>query len=179
MEDDAGKPAIIDDEQTQRFSAFISYSHADASVVRKLHSQIEAYRLPKGLGSIDALNRKRRGIGRVFRDREDMSAAQDLSLAVKDALDRSEVLVVACSPEAKASQWVDQEIVYFRERHPDRPILAAILSGEPSEAFPVSLTSGGAEPLAADLRKEGDGWRLGFLKVVAGIAGTAKDNCAA
>ena len=176
MEDKAGEPAIIDDVHAPRFSAFISYSHADAAMVRKLHSQIEGYRLPKGLGSIDALNQKRRDVGKIFRDREDLSAAQDLSLAVKEALDRSEVLVVACSPDAKASQWVDQEIAYFRERHPDRPILAAILSGEPDEAFPTSLTVGGAEPLAADLRKEGDGWRLGFLKVVAGIAGVPLDR---
>ncbi|MDJ0642178.1 MAG: toll/interleukin-1 receptor domain-containing protein [Erythrobacter sp.] len=176
MEYDAGETNSVETANEQRFSAFISYSHADAATVRKLHSQLESYRMPKGLGGIDALNRKRGGIGKVFRDRDDLSAAQDLSAAVKDALERSAVLVVACSPDAKASQWVDQEIAYFRERHPDRPILAAILRGEPQEAFPAALTDGGTEPLAADLRKEGDGWRLGFLKVVAGIAGVPLDR---
>ncbi len=176
MEDEAGTTEIIDGTNAPDFSAFISYSHADAAKVRKLHSQIESYRLPAGLGSIDALNSRKGRIGKVFRDREDLSAAQDLSAAVKDALDRSHVLVVACSPDAKASQWVDQEIAFFRERHPDRPILAAILRGEPDEAFPGALTEGGSEPLAADLRKQGDGWRLGFLKVVAGIAGVPLDR---
>lgn len=176
MEYETGQPNSIETASDPRFSAFISYSHADAVAVRKLHAQIENYRLPKGLGGIDALNRKRDRVGRVFRDREDLSAAQDLSAAVKDALKRSEVLVVACSPDAKASHWVDQEIAYFRECHPDRPILAAILRGEPAEAFPLALTEGGAEPLAADLRKQGDGWRLGFLKVVAGIAGVPLDR---
>ncbi len=176
MEDKAGEPAVIEESSAPRFSAFISYSHTDAAKVRKLHSQIEAYRLPKDIGSIDTLNRKGRSLGKIFRDREDLSAAEDLSKAVKDALNNSQVLVVACSPDAKASQWVDQEIAYFRERHPDRPILAAILRGEPSEAFPAALTEGGAEPLAADLRKQGDGWKLGFLKVVAGIAGVPLDR---
>ena len=176
MEDEAGTAEIIDDERAPQFSAFISYSHADAAEVRKLHSQIESYRLPADLGSIDALNRRKGRIGKVFRDREDLSAAQDLSAAVKDVLARSQVLIVACSPDARASQWVDQEIAYFRERHPHRPILAAILRGEPDEAFPAALIADGAEPLAADLRKQGDGWRLGFLKVVAGIAGVPLDR---
>ncbi|MEO1730943.1 MAG: toll/interleukin-1 receptor domain-containing protein [Pseudomonadota bacterium] len=157
-------------EDRHTFSAFISYSHADAAKVRKLHSQLEAYRLPKGLGSIGTQNSHNGRLGKVFRDREDLSAAQDLSAAVTDALDRTQVLVVACSPAAKASHWVNQEVLYFRDRHPDRPILAAILAGDPEEAFPPALLEGGAEPLAADLRKEGDGWRLGFLKTVAGIA---------
>ncbi|MEL7216900.1 MAG: toll/interleukin-1 receptor domain-containing protein [Pseudomonadota bacterium] len=176
MEDDTGDSTVVEQAREQSFSAFISYSHADAAAVRKLHSRIEAYRLPKGLGGIDTLNQKGKGVGKVFRDREDLSAAQDLSLAVKDALDRSGVLVVACSPDAKASRWVNQEIEYFCERYPDRPVLAAILRGEPEEAFPAALIRDGAEPLAADLRKQGDGKRLGFLKVVAGIAGVPLDR---
>lgn len=62
-----------------------------------------------------------------------------------------------------------KEIELFRALHPDRPILAAIVRGELAEAFPAPFMDG-AEPLAADLRREGDGWRLGFLKIIAGIA---------
>lgn len=158
-----------------RFSAFLSYCHTDAVLTRKLHAQIEAYRLPIGMGSIGTLSGRGGRLGRVFRDREDFSAAHDLSAAVKDALDHSQVLVVACSPDAKSSRWVNQEITYFRSQHPGRSILAAILRGEPQEAFPTALLEGGLEPLAADLRKEKDGWHLGFLKIVAGIAGIPLD----
>src|SRR5436190_415085 len=45
----------------------------------------------------------------------------------------------------------------------------------PAAAFPEALLDG-REPLAADLRKHGDGRRLGFLKVVAGIAGVPLDS---
>lgn len=157
------------------FKAFISYSHADARLVRKLHSQLEAYRLPKGLGEISAQNAFSHGLGKIFRDREYLSVAQDLSSTVKDALGQSEVLLVVCSPNAKGSHWVEREIQYFRGLHPDRPILAALVDGEPVEAFPLALTEDGMEPLAADLRKEGDGWKLGFLKLVAGIVGVPLD----
>ena len=38
---------------TQRYSAFISYSHADTAVARWLHRALETYRLPKGLVGMD------------------------------------------------------------------------------------------------------------------------------
>jgi tetratricopeptide (TPR) repeat protein len=81
-----------------------------------------------------------------------------------------------CSPDAKASQWVSEEIRLFQSLHPDRPVLAALVRGEPSEAFPEVLSEGGLEPLASDMRKEGDGPSLGFLKIVAGIAGVPLDS---
>ncbi|MBV7260321.1 toll/interleukin-1 receptor domain-containing protein [Erythrobacter crassostreae] len=175
MENQSSVTSETEDEHQNYFGAFISYSHADGKAVRKLHRQIEAYRLPKGLGSVRSLNGEPGKLGKVFRDREDLSAAEDLSGAVRAALDGSQVLVVVCSPAAKSSHWVGQEIAYFREQHPTRPILAAIVDGEPKAAFPSALTTGGIEPLAADLRREGDGWKLGFLKVVAGIAGVPLD----
>lgn len=159
-----------------RFKAFVSYSHADQAAAQRLHRKLEAYRLPKHLraDASQALPSDGR-IGAIFRDREDLPAAEDLSESVKAALSASEALVVLCSPDAQKSPWVAREIELFREIHPDRPVLAAILRGDPSEAFPEPLTQG-REPLAADLRKEGDGPRLGFLKVVAGIAGVPLDT---
>ncbi|HLL29999.1 MAG TPA: hypothetical protein VK403_03280, partial [Allosphingosinicella sp.] len=63
----------------------------------------------------------------------------------------------------------------FRELHPGRPVFTAIVDGEPGQCFSAALLEGGTEPLAADLRKEGDGRRLGFLKLVAGLAGVGLD----
>lgn len=162
-----------------RFKAFVSYSHADKVAAQKLHRKLEAYRLPAHLRAVtnDASGANANSDGRIgviFRDREDLPAAEDLSESVKAALSASEALVVLCSPDAQKSPWVAREIELFRELHPDRPVLAAILRGEPDDAFPEPLKQG-REPLAADLRKEGDGLRLGFLKVVAGIAGVPLD----
>lgn len=155
---------------TPLFRAFLSYSHVDKAAAQRLHRKLENYRLPGHLRQTGA-NRR---IGKVFRDREDLPAATDLSVSVRQALAASSSLIVLCSPNAKASPWVAREIALFRELHPDRPILAALLSGEPDEAFPAPLHNDG-EPLAADLRKDGDGYRLGFLKVVAGVMGVPLD----
>lgn len=152
------------------FRAFLSYSHADKAAAQRLHRKLESYRLPGHLREAGAGSR----IGKVFRDREDLPAATDLSASVRQALAATQTLIVLCSPDAKASRWVAQEIALFRELHPGRPILAALLRGEPGEAFPSTLHDNG-EPLAADLRQEGDGYRLGFLKVVAGVVGVPLD----
>jgi tetratricopeptide (TPR) repeat protein len=162
------------DPHAVRFRAFVSYSHADAAIAQRLHRKIETYQLPRRLQSDSKTSKNNGRLGRIFRDREDLPAAEDLSESVKRALAGSRVLVVVCSPDARESIWVAREIELFRALHPDRPILAALVRGEPEEAFPPALLDG-AEPLAADLRKQGDGWRLGFLKIVAGIAGVPLD----
>jgi len=157
-----------------RYRAFVSYSHADESHARWLHQKLETYRLPRQVAHLAAAGERQGRIGPVFRDREELPAAQDLSEAVKEALAASDTLVVLCSLHARQSPWVAREIELFRAIAPGRPILAAILHGEPSEGFPEPLLAGG-EPLAADLRKEGDGKRLGLLKIVAGITGVPLD----
>jgi hypothetical protein len=160
-----------------RFRAFVSYSHTDQAFAARLQKRLETYRLPPRIPevaeSFDAAPPGR--IGPIFRDREDLPAAQDLSTAVKEALAVSRALIVLCSPEAARSRWVTREIELFRELHVERPVLAVLVRGDPAEAFPAALTAGGAEPLAADLRPGGDGNRLAFLKIVAGIAGVPLD----
>lgn len=156
-------------EPGERFRAFMSYSHADSRAARWLHWRLETYRLPRHVRAASGDK-----LGRIFRDREDFPAAADLSESVRLALAASDALIVLCSPEAKASPWVAREIAVFRELHPGRPVLAALIRGEPAESFPPALTERG-EPIAADMRREGDGGRLGFLKIVAGLADVPLD----
>lgn len=152
-----------------RYRAFISYSHRDAVFAARLHRRLEGYVLPKRLGA-------GRRLTPIFKDREELPAAHDLSAQVRAALAASDCLIVVCSPDAAASPWVGREIALFRELHPERPILAALIRGEPAEAFPPALAAGGVEPLAADFRKEADGERLALLKLVAGIAAVGVDQ---
>jgi hypothetical protein len=159
------------------YVAFISYSHKDAAIGRWLHRKLEGYRLPRRLAGTDGED----GIVPVrltpiFRDRDELPAAGDLSEKVRAALALSRNLIVICSPHSSASPWVAKEIATFRELHPERPIFTAIVEGEPGECFAPALLEGGLEPLAADLRKEGDGRRLGLLKLVAGLAGVGLDS---
>jgi hypothetical protein len=165
-----------------RYKAFLSYSHKDATAAGRLHRRLEAYRLPKRLVG----NEAGRGpvpprLWPIFRDREEMAASTDLSETVRAALSESAALIVLCSPSAAASLWVSEEIESFRKLHPDRPVLAAILAGDPPACFPAALRArepdgSWHEPLATDLRREGDGQHLGLLKLVAGITGVALDD---
>lgn len=156
-----------------QYRAFISYSHADTPFAQSLHRRIERYRLPAGADG------QRERLAPVFLDRAELAAAPDLSDQVREALARSAALIVVASPRARASRWVDQEIALFRAIHPDRPVLAALIDGEPQEAFPPALVAyqgRAVEPLAADFRKGADGQRLGLLKIIAGLSGQPLDR---
>ena len=151
-----------------QYRAFISYSHADARFGGWLHRRLENARLPDGSR-----------LAPIFIDRAELAAGSDLSAQVRDALSRSAALVVVASPAARASRWVGQEIELFRELHPERPILAALVASEPDEAFPPALLGQAGrtlEPLAADFREGQDGKRLGLLKIVAGLTGQPLDR---
>ena len=178
-----------------RFKAFISYSHSDRAVADKLMRDLESYSLPRKLVDTLGMDSSRpHKIGRVFRDREELPAAEDLSTEVKKALAQSEYLIVLCSPMAAASRWVNREIIEFKKLTGERRVLSVILSGEPfasskndptQECLPPALrfklgkngrlTKTPAEPLAADFRKIGDGRRNGFLKIVAGLMNVGLD----
>jgi hypothetical protein len=173
-----------------RYKAFLSYSHADKRAAERLFNRLESYRLPRRLlDSRDDGAPRAAGLGVFFRDREELPASGDLGREVRQALSQSEFLIVLCSPDAARSQWVDKEIAEFKAMRGEGNILAAVIDGEPfaqgkpgaAECFPHSLRfrvdSSGAltaervEPLAADFRAGRDGERLGFLKLVAALAG--------
>jgi TIR domain-containing protein len=169
-------------ESEDRYWAFISYSHRDAGFGRKIHRRLENYVLPARLVDQETRQGKvPRRLAPIFRDRDELPAAHNLTAEVRAALKASRSLVVICTPTAAQSTWVAREIELFRELHPDRPILAALVKGEPEDSFPDAMRQAGAdgaiiEPLAADFRTDGDGTRPALLKLVAGIVGIGLDQ---
>jgi len=172
---------------TFRFKAFISYSHRDRAWSAWLQRSLEAYRVPKRLvGSEGEFGSVPRRLTPVFRDREDLPSASDLSGKVKEALEASEALIVVCSPASAGSKWVNEEIRYFRSLGREDRIFALIVDGDPQpddpgqQCFPSALTTGldgtPCEPLAADARKWADGKLLAKLKIVSGILGIRLDD---
>ena len=164
-------------DSVRPFRAFVSYCHADAVFAARLQRRLEAYRLPRRLvDRVAPLPGQGQGrVGPIFRDRDDLSAAEDLSAAVRAAIAASSALIVIASPDAAGSHWVTREIDLFRELHPKALVLVALVRGEPDAALPGALVAGGVEPLAADFRQNGDGERLAFLKIVAGLVGVPLD----
>jgi tetratricopeptide (TPR) repeat protein len=172
---------------TFRFKAFISYSHRDREWSAWLQRSLETYRIPKRLvGTKSGFGPVPRRLTPVFRDREDLPPAFDLSTKVKESLETSETLIVICSPSAARSTWVNEEIRYFQSLGREERILALIVDGDPQpddpgqQCFPSALMAkldgSPREPLAADARKWADGKLLAKLKIVSGILGIRLDD---
>ena len=180
-----------------RYYAFLSYSHKDKELAEWLHRELEKFRVPGALaGRLTAHGVVPRRLTPIFRDQHDLSAGDDLAVEIEAALAASQFLVVLCSPEASKSRWTNLEIESFKRTRPEGCVLAAVAAGEPfasdipgrehEECFPPALrykydrrghqTTKRAEPLAADFREGGEGRRIAFLKLVAGMLGVGLDE---
>ena len=180
-----------------RYYAFLSYSHQDKDLADWLHRELEKFRVPNSLaGRLTANGVVPRRLTPIFRDQQDLSAGGELADEIKAALAASQFLIVLCSPTAAKSRWTNAEIESFKHTRPEGCVLAAVADGEPfatdivgrenEECFPPGLrfkydrrghrTTKRAEPLAADFREMGDGKRVAFLKLVAGMLGVGLDE---
>ena len=185
------------EKNSYKYKAFISYSHKDEKWGRWLHRGIEGYRIPKGLVGRDTLNGPvPKRLFPLFRDREELPTASDLSEIIDQALIDSSHLIVICSPNSAKSQWVNEEVKAFKKLGKQNRILCLIVDGEPNadskpemgleECFPPAvkvaadeegnLTDIQAEPIAADAREGKDGKANAMMKVLAGLLGVGFDE---
>jgi len=167
-----------------KYWAFISYSSKDKKWGQWLHRRLENYSIPKDFQGLELDGGVKIGknLRPIFRDRDELSSSAELSESINEALTDSRYLIVLCSKNSAKSQWVNKEIEDFKALSPEneKRILALILDGEPNassnneilnteECFPAALQYP-LEPLAGDLRKDGDGKERGLLKILAGVS---------
>ncbi len=169
-----------------KYCGFLSYSHRDARVAKRLHRALERYRLPKEVAG----GRPDRRLGRFFRDQDELPGATRLGAALEGALADSQSLIVIASPDAARSEWVNAEVRYFQRREGAR-VLAFIVRGRPDaddpeeQCFPPALRFEHDEhgralarradpPLAPELAKEG--FEHAFVRLVAGLVGASFDD---
>jgi WD40 repeat protein len=191
------RPAPSDNPASaSAYRVFISYRHVepDRKWAKWLHSALETYRVPQAIADERCLGRR---IGQVFRDEEELAASPDLNKEIRQALDRSDYLIVVCSPRTPHSKWVNAEVDHFRTIGREDRILALLIEGEPAEAFPTSLCAirgsltnrndlpsnqiETVEPLAADVRPaQGESlWRRrrrALIRLLAPILGCRFDD---
>jgi tetratricopeptide (TPR) repeat protein len=179
-----------------KYRAFITYSHQDARWGSWLHKSLESYRPPKKLvGTTTARGVIPKRLSPVFRDREELASATDLSAAINDALQGSACQIIICSPQAAKSRWVNEEILAFKRLGREDRIYCLIVDGEPNaselpgreqeECFPPALrfrlgpdgnlSDTRTEPIAADARAGKDGKTRAKLKLIAGMLGVGFD----
>ena len=118
------------EDESYRYFAFLSYSHADNARGIRLHGALEKYKIP------DRLRKDRRGhplplrLYPIFRDRDELASSASLSADIREALDGARHLIVVCSPAAARSAWVNEEILHFRKRGLASRILCYVVGGE-------------------------------------------------
>lgn len=151
--DGPGAPAAVDDAPL-RHDAFISYSRKNEEFARGLEQALERYAPPRGL----AVPRRRLDI---FRDSSDFTGGE-YHQRLEQHLSASAKLIVVCSPEARGSAYVNDEIRCFARLRGVENIVPVLLAGVPNNeaapgqpaprAFPDALCELMPIPLAIDFR---------------------------
>lgn len=141
--------------------AFISYSRKDTGFARLLEKALEAYRPPKDLSVAQ------RHLA-IFRDEGDLTGVEYFA-SIERSLSDSTRLIVICSPHARSSTYVNDEIERFVKLRGADNVVPILLSGIPNneartpddaeQAFPAALCQALAMPLAVpyrgfDMRKD-------------------------
>jgi WD40 repeat protein len=139
--------------QPRTFRAFISYRHLDNRREGRrwaewLQRFLESYRVP------ESLRQQRSKAGQelppslypVFRDEEELTPGGQLGEAIEKALQRSDWLIVLCSPRSANSPWVNAEIRRFQELGKGHRIIPVLIDGEPNAAPTVQSASEPAAP---------------------------------
>ena len=159
------------DSEGFKYYAFISYSHKDKKIAKKLQKRLESYHLPSSLQkSFPTLPKK---LTPVFIDESNLVATGSLKAALQSNLARSNYLILICSPNSARSEYVNDEVDYFIRSGRADHIIPLIVGGIPyaqdssMECFPPAILALSREDelLGIDLKKFGV--RDAFLRVIA------------
>lgn len=139
---------LEDSDSVFVYDAFLSYSsRSDYQGARRIETFLESFhRSVARVANVRPLQICRDGSDfRLPRKRaEDESTVDAVLQIVGKELSKSKALLVLCSPSARGSYYVNQEISLWLEKFSDRPILPVILQAKapaehPEECFPQAL----------------------------------------
>lgn len=109
--------------QQFKYRAFISYSHAaDGKLAPALQSAL--HRFAKPWYRLRAM--------RVFRDKTSLAMTPELWPSIKRALSESEYFLLLASPQAKKSQWVQQEVEWWCDHRSSDTLFIVLTDGDVS-----------------------------------------------
>ena len=159
------------EKETFKYYAFISYSHADKKIAKKLQKRLQSYHLPSALRKSKPSLPK--NLNPVFLDESDLVASGTLKTALQSNLERSNYLIVICSPKSAKSEYVNDEVEYFINNGRTDHIIPFIVDGVPhsrdasSECFPPAILNLPRENelLGIDLKKFG--LYEAFIRIIA------------
>ncbi len=145
------------------YDAFLSYSHRDAALARRLSRRLRTYRPPRRA----KLGNRRLS---VFRDVERLTASADLSGVLIDELRAAQKLVLLASPDAAQSRYVNEELRAFLQTHVIDDVVPVLCRGEAKESMPAEFLTLAPEALYIDLRTPGRAqFRNESLRLIAAL----------
>ena len=168
------------DSKQNNYSAFISYNSHDDKWAKWLQKRLENYNMPSVVANekgetIKSYSKSEKKL-KIFRYVTDL-VAQNLNDGLKEELDKSQHLIVICSPNSAKSKWVGKEISYFVETGRKKKIIPFIVDGTPysnddNDCFNPELKKAfpEGELLGVDVHDIGDDYRIfGKRKAVAKV----------
>ena len=122
-------------EKNFKYYAFISYKREDEKWAKWLQNKLETYKLPTSLAKETGKDFPKT-FHPCFRDKTDLSETGDLSKILQDKLQKSQYLIVVCSPRSAKSKWVNKEIETFQTMGRADKIIPFIIEGNPDTSNP-------------------------------------------
>jgi len=108
-------------DQTLRFKAFLSYSHAaDGNLAPAVQSAL--HRIGRPWYRLRSMW--------IFRDKTGLSVNPSLWETIEAALAESEYFLLMASPESAASKWVQQEVDWWLDKRGTGSLLVLLTDGE-------------------------------------------------
>lgn len=143
---------------SNKYFAFISYSHKDKKEAKELYHRLNYYRLP--LKMINEYKEKEgrilpKSLAPIFIDDMEM-AKSTVHEGMLSGLARSRFLIVVCSPNSAKSTYVNEEVEYFIKTGRGNCIIPYIIkgttcSGNPdTECYPPAMRD--PDRLGADVQ---------------------------
>ena len=120
-------------EQQFKYFAFISYNSKDTEWGKRVQRKLEHYRMPATM--CNERGWKRKPIRPVFFAPTDIQPG-GLSEELQERLKASRNLIVICSPNSAASEWVGKEIEFFHGLGRTQNIHFFIVDGTPHSGNP-------------------------------------------
>lgn len=157
------------ESESFKYYAFISYSHKDIKIAKKLQKRLEHYHLPSALRKSNPDLPKR--LSPIFRDESDLTGGV-LKQKLQENLDRSNYLILICSPSSAKSEYVNDEVKHFIEIGRADRIIPLIVEGVPhsggdTECFPPAILALERERELLGIDLQTFGMNEAFVRVIA------------
>ncbi len=123
------------DRSQLKYWGFLSYSHRDKRIVRKLQRILESFQIPKEHVGKPCPARNGTIPQRLrpfFRDEDELPTSSNLQEPIQAALHDSKSLIVICSPRSADSDYVDAEVKFYKQLSWDERVIPVIIEGRPN-----------------------------------------------